>query len=337
MTQTKPASFVYKLTAEQQEILIDILKHGNYRFSEVPYTILAAATDKCKINIYTSGKCVIQGKEAKDFVLFVLEPKVLRIAKTGYEKILDPEMFLPHIGVDESGKGDLFGPLVIAGVYTDKQVTEQLIAMDIKDSKRISSDKKILEQAKQLRKLKGLKHNVITIGPSTYNKLYTKMRNVNNILAWGHARAIENLLEQVPECPKAVSDQFGNKETLKKALMRRGRKIQLIQKHRAESDAAVAAASVLARASFVSALIKADHDLGVHLFKGASSKVVEAAVELVEKHGAKVLVDTAKCHFETVDKVLQQLSLTREELGENGQAVSRKKYLRNTSHTSYNG
>ena len=299
-------SFTFKLTEAQQIVLADILNSGNYRPIQVPYTTAAAETDECKIAVYSSGKCLVQGRGAKDFVAFVLEPKVLGQVGVGYEEMLNPEQFEPHIGVDESGKGDYFGPLAIAAAYADGPLAKKMIALGVRDSKNITSDKRILELDRQVRGLLGRRFSVVTIGASAYNRLYDKMKNVNLVLAWGHARAIENILGQVPECPRAISDQFGRKELIQRALMHKGRKIVLQQRHKAESDVAVAAASILARAAFLEGIRSLQKQYHLPFPKGASAQVVAAAKQLVQQHGPEILRQTAKCHFKTTKIVLPE-------------------------------
>ena len=316
-------SFTFELSETQQAALIMLLEGGNYTRATVPYSIIAADGDHCRVVLYQSGKCVVQGKGAQDFVTFTLEPLVLLSAQVGYEDVHNPEALAPHIGVDESGKGDFFGPMVIASAYTDKALTERMRELGVRDSKKITSDKRIIELAGEIRKILGGRFTLIQIGPSKYNELYTKMRSVNAMLAWGHARAIENMLEIVPDCPRAISDQFGSKEQVQRALMHKGRKIELIQQHRAESDLAVAAASILAREAFVLGLQRLGTQHGVKLPKGASDLVQHAAVELIGKTSPKILLDTAKCHFRTTDAVLARAQSSRSALGPLGAAVSK--------------
>jgi ribonuclease HIII len=316
-------SFTYKLTDEQQSTLKHILRTGNYRPTEVPYTTIAAKTEDCNINLYTSGKLLVQGKGAEEFVQFILEPLVLLSASVGYEDVLNPELASAHMGVDESGKGDFFGPMVIAAAYIDETLIDAMRELDVKDSKNITSDKKAMFLGGELRKLLGRRFALVSIGPAAYNRLYSKMRSVNRILAWGHARAIENLLDIVPDCPRAISDQFGNKETVERALMKKGRGIELIQRHKAESDPAVAAASILAREAFLRALIEMGKTYDTEFKKGASAAVRESAVQLVRARSPEVLVQTAKCHFKTTDAVLAELGLTRDVLPEEGQVKSK--------------
>jgi ribonuclease HIII len=321
--QPKKTSFTYKLNEVQQAALRDELNGGNYRLFAIEHAIVAGETNDCRIVLYKSGKCLVQGKNAEQFVLFVLEPVVLKKAGLGYEEVVSPDVYAPHMGIDESGKGDFFGPLAVVAVYTDNDLAKRLLSAGAKDSKTISSDKKALQLAKDIQKILGGRFSVVTIGPAAYNRMYSKIRNVNRILAWAHARAIENLLEKTPSCPRALSDQFGAKELIERALMQKGRKIELVQRHRAESDVAVAAASILARSFFLMGIEKIGREYGIALAKGASAKVVEAGRVLVGKHGPEALLKTAKCHFRTTDLVLESLSMNRSILGPEGAAVSR--------------
>ncbi len=271
-----------------------------FDFVEKPYTIFAAQKGKLNLAVYEKGpKVLIQGKETEDFVRFTLEPEILGEAKLGYEEVLTPERFEPHFGIDESGKGDFFGPLVIAGVYVDKHIARALIDAGVQDSKRITSDAKIRALAQVIKTLPGAAHNVVSIGPERYNALQQKMRNVNNLLGWGHARVIENLLAQRPDCPRSLSDQFANPGIIKRSLLEKGRHIQLDQRTKAESDPAVAAASILAREKFIDWLEAAGRVQGITLPRGASVQVKAAARELIRKNSAAVLRQLAKTHFKT--------------------------------------
>lgn len=323
MTNPAPTSFSFKLDAAQQQRLERELRHGNYRPVEVPYARVAGKRPDCQITLYESGKCLVQGKGAADWVAFVLEPQILGGVVTGYDRELHPETFAPHMGVDESGKGDFFGPLVIASAFVDANLAAEFQRLGVRDSKTLSSDRRALEMADAIRRASGGRFAVVKIGPRAYNRLYAKMGSVNAILAWGHARAIENLLERVPDCPRAVADQFGPERQIQQALMRAARKIALEQRPRAESDPAVAAASVLARAEFLLVLRRLEEEYGRPFPKGASPEVRAAAEALVRERGPHVLLDVAKCHFRTADEALEAAGHRRAELGPEGQAVSK--------------
>ena len=324
---TKKTSFTYKLTPQQASTLKAILSEGNYKSVKVEHTTIAVEIPNCRINLYKSNKCLVQGKEAEDFVAFVLEPFVLEKASLGYEDVLNPEANAPHMGVDESGKGDFFGPMVIASAFIDQEIAEQFKEMDVKDSKSITSEKKLMGMARDIRKILRTRFAIVRIGPEAYNRLYVKFRNLNNMLAWAHARAIENLLDKVPDCPRAISDQFGKKEQVENALMKKGRAIKLEQMHRAESDIAVAAASILARDEFVRNLKKMQDEAKIKLPKGASSATKTAAIELVKEKGPEALLTHCKCHFKTTDDVLAQAGFSREDVGPDAMVTSQaKKY-----------
>jgi len=319
----KKTSFSFKLDAAQQNDLKTLLLSGNYRPIPVEHTIIAVETPDCKISLYKSGTCLVQGQGAEDFVTFTLEPNILKQPALGYEDILNPQGVEPHIGVDESGKGDFFGPMVIASAYVDPQLANAMREMDVKDSKRITSDDKLLQVGANLRKLLGKRYSIIKIGPGAYNRLYLKMRSVNSILSWGHARAIENILSEVPDCPRAVSDQFGNAQQVKKALMGKGRKIELIQRHKAESDLAVAAASIIAREQFLLSLKEMAAKYSIKIPKGVSPAVKNSAISLIGQKGPSILLETAKCHFRTTDEVLASSGFKRQDLGTLGSAISK--------------
>lgn len=207
------------------------------------------------------------------------------------------------IGVDESGKGDYFGPLVIAAVCVDDETAALLRGSGVRDSKRLS-DRTVAELADDIPGL--CRTSVVAIGPAKYNELYGKFKNLNRLLGWGHARAIENLLETGCPALRALSDQFGDERFIRDALMQKGRAIQLDQRPRAEEDVAVAAASIMARAEFVRRLDRLSDDAGLVLPKGASDLVEAAAKRLVRAKGEAALAAFAKVHFKTTAKVLSK-------------------------------
>ena len=297
-------SYTCKLNDAQAESLKRYMQEHGFKSREVPYARFAGENEKLNVTFYESGKLVAQGKGTQDFIEFVLEPLILKEAKFGYEAVLNPELLAPRIGVDESGKGDFFGPLCIAGVYLNEQVINSWKDKGVRDSKNIGSDKRIAELAEMIRDTPGCVYSVVPIGNEAYNRLYTKMRSVNTLLAWGHARVIENLLglkhRMQPPPVRAISDQFASsKDVVSKAMMTLGRDIELVQKHRAEDDLAVAAASILARDEFVQRLRRQEKQFEVKLPKGASAAVDQAAKEFVAKYGAGNLPKVAKMHFRT--------------------------------------
>jgi len=177
---------------------------------------------------------------------------------------------------------------------------EVLAALGVRDSKTVS-DGQAERLASSVRD--AYPTSVVAIGPERYNALHAKMGNLNRLLAWAHARVIENLLEEIPDCREAISDQFGDAQLLERALLERGRTIALTQRPRAESDPVVAAASLLARAEFLRRLQALSTRFAMPLPKGAGPPVLVAGRAFVARHGADALGQVAKLHFRTTRQV----------------------------------
>jgi len=297
-------SYTHLLTREQATKLRALLEELGFEFSPKEYTLFFAQKNRLSVAAYEKGpKVLVQGKGAEEFVQFELEPKILGEAKLGYEEVHSPEMFEPHFGVDESGKGDFFGPLVISGVYVDSEIARKLLDARVVDSKRIASDARIRALTQIIRKTAGGLVETVLIGPPRYNELYEKLGNLNRLLGWGHARVIENLLEKKPDCPRSLSDQFADARVIEQSLLRHGRKIDINQRTRAESDIAVAAASILAREAFINWLERRGKQLGLRLERGVSPGVKETAKKLLQHSGPDALREVAKVHFRTAHEI----------------------------------
>src|SRR5881296_4730661 len=297
-------SYTQLLSSDQANKLRGLLCESGFQFSAKQYTLFFARKNNLSVAVYEKGpKVLVQGKGAEEFVQFELEPKILGEAKLGYEEVHAPEMFEPHFGVDESGKGDFFGPLVVAGVYVDRGIARKLVEAGVQDSKRISSDARIRALADAIRKNSMGLVEVVLIGPTKYNELYEKFGNLNKLLAWGHARVIENLLAKKPDCPRSLSDQFADARVISASLLKHGRKIAIEQRPRAESDIAVAAASIVAREAFINWLERRGRELGLRLERGVSANVKETAKKLAQINGSQSLREVAKVHFRTAHEI----------------------------------
>lgn len=217
------------------------------------------------------------------------------------------DISLPVIGSDESGKGDYFGPLVSACIFVDQNVENRLQQIGVKDSKSLS-DSKILELARSIRKACDHQFVVIEISAERYNQLYSKFtdekKSLNDLLAWAHAKSLEEILLSV-ECSTAIIDQFADERLIHQKLQEKGKSLNIIQAHRAERHIAVAAASILARERFITKLNKLGNQYQTTLPKGASKTVVAVAKSLIEKNGTDVLKKIAKLHFKTTKEVLK--------------------------------
>lgn len=269
-----------------------IEKEKQYAFWELKHKDFTAT-------FYNSSKFVIQGKDISKLLEKLGDEFNLPFTVASHKLPQEPEIIslpMPYIGTDESGKGDFFGPLVVAGVMIDEKSKKIFEDMGIKDSKKLKDD----DMLKMLHEIqKNSIFSVVSISNAKYNELYIKFRNLNKLLAWGHARVIENILEKAPSCKYALSDKFGDESLIKNALMEKGGNVHLEQRVRAESDIAVAAASVLARATYVQRLEDMSGYYGFKFPKGCGENVKEAAKAFTRMYDKKRLYEVCKGHFKT--------------------------------------
>lgn len=275
----------------------DLLTQG-FELLQPEHTVFQGKKKALTVTLYKSGKLVVQGKDSPEFIEFYLEPELIKSLE--FTHPAGKHDTTPRIGVDEAGKGDFFGPLVIAGVYGGKEEIEKLLKMGVQDSKNLN-DGSIAKIARQIRQ--EVPHHVVRINPHKYNEIYPKFGNLNLLLAWGHATVIAALSEETG-CTQALVDQFSAQPHVLNALKRKGLKIDLEQRTKAESDPIVAAASILARDGFVSGLEKISEECQIPLPKGASDKVLQCGKNIYRSRGIEIFDTIAKKHFKTMTQIL---------------------------------
>ena len=289
--------YTNKFSQQQESKIKTFFEDRNGTFSEMQYAFWKVVINGLSVVFYKSGKFVIQGKEVSDMASDF--EKYMGISGFVNEKPNKEEEFImpvsEYIGTDESGKGDFFGPLVIGGVMITPELKEKYTELGIKDSKKLD-DRTITKLSAHIRN--SAVHSVVVIMPEKYNQLYNSFKNLNKLLAWGHARVIENILAK-KQCTHALSDKFGDETLIQNALMKLGQKINLIQRVRGESDIAVAAASVIARAEFVKRMNELSYRYNMEFPKGASDKVIQTAKIFCDKFGKENIDNIAKVHFKT--------------------------------------
>ncbi len=302
----KLASYTAKLDRAQLEKLRAICDARGFTPFEVAYTHFAFKADHLKINLsaYTSGKVVIAGKGTEDFVTNTLEPEVTGAAKLGYDEVLHPDWFEAHAGLDESGKGDFFGPVIAATVIADRPAIEGWIQAGVKDSKKIA-ETQIIRLDRLIRETKGVVVRTCFCGMPKYNELMGRPRaNLNRLLAWQHATALEQAL-LAKRVPWGLLDQFTEQPLVQRELaQKKVEGFELRMRTKAEEDPVVAAASVVARAEFVRQMHALSKTLGVKLQKGAGPLVKAQAQDIIAKLGARALGNYAKLHFRTAYEVV---------------------------------
>ena len=208
------------------------------------------------------------------------------------------------IGTDEAGKGDYFGPLVVAAVYVDAACRETLSTLGITDGKKLSN--------RRIQHLAELMHNdyerhivVVEKMPINYNALYNDLRrrgqNLNHLLASLHGEAIRTLAARVG-AKYVLVDKFSKNDLITQQLKQ---EIETIQVPKAERDIAVAAASIIARDTFLKRMEALSEKYEMRLPRG-SYQVVDAGREFIRLHGSGALEDVAKLHFSLTDAVLRK-------------------------------
>lgn len=292
-----PATFTAKIDLKLADKLKQDLTDQGFEITRPPYTVFSAKKPGISCTLYESGSLTVQGKEMKPFLEFYLEPEILQEFRFSH-----PEAHLdttPHIGMDEAGKGDFFGPLCVAAVYADSEGIKKMLEIGVRDSKRLSDDsvKKIAAKIRS-----SYSYTVIRLFPQKYNELHAKFKNLNRLLGWAHAAALEDVIRKT-DCREALLDQFADKHVMENALKQKKIEVNLQQKVRGEEDLVVAAASILARAGFLEGLEKLSEEYGMPLPKGAAGQVVEAGKKFAAKYGKEVLGKVAKTHFKTIHDI----------------------------------
>jgi len=295
--------YTLKLNEEQMLKLRAWCDRQLWAFYEVDYARFAFKGPNVNVVAYESGKLVVQGKGTEEFVQFVLEPEITGEIKLGYDEVHNPEWYEPHAGLDESGKGDFFGPLVTACVIADGTMVKKWQEEGLVETKRVTSDAAVLKLDKMIRSTKGVVVKTTFARMPKYNELYRKFgSNLNKLLAWMHSKSLEEALKVHP-VSWGMLDQFSKQPLVQQYFKDSGFNLKMQTK--AESDPVVAAASIVSRAVFIREMNKLSEEFGEKLAKGASVKVKTQAKQIVKKFGPEALGKFAKMHFNTAAEVLE--------------------------------
>lgn len=298
-------TFVAHIDVTLANQLIRDLEQQGFEITFPPYTHFTAKKKGVSCSLYHSGKLVVQGKEKQEFIEFYLEPYILKTFTYTHKELCEETAALdltPRIGIDESGKGDFFGPLCIAGVFAEGETITRLKKIGVCDSKLLNP-RAITTIAEKIRK--ECVYHIVKINPLKYNELIIQFGNLNKLLAWGHATTIEQLTQETG-CKKIIVDQFANEHVVLTALKRKSLKLEVTQRHRGEEDIVVAAASILARNAFVEGIEQLEKQFGLKLPKGASLQTIAAGKKFVRTFGKENLGQAGKLHFKTLDSILTE-------------------------------
>lgn len=198
------------------------------------------------------------------------------------------------IGTDETGKGEWYGPLVVAAVALTPEEALTLRKMGIGDSKRLSSFR--IYEIGDILKTSKIEKEVSILSPEKYNDLYEvfkkETKNLNHILQKMHTQVIYNLLKRLHlQQVTVVIDQFDSSHTFKEFGALKEFKANIIQKIGGESEPAVAAASILAKFIFEEEVNQLNHIYELDLKNTAPEDIPR-----------DILSSTAKLHFKNVEK-----------------------------------
>jgi ribonuclease HIII len=285
-------TFVTKVPRGQFAALRARLSAGSFEYGTVPYAEFRAKGEGVVATLYSSGKFVVQGGDPAAFVARWTDldpgasaaPKARKSAREDAPLDLDP----PVTGSDEAGKGDYFGPLVVAAVRADGDMLERL------------TDSRALKLGAQLRD--EVEFAVRRVDPNEYNAIYPDYPALNPMLADLHAEVIGQLAQPGEN---VLVDQFERRGLVRERL--EPLKIRLTEVPRAERHAAVAAASIIARQEFLLGLAELSEDFGMPLHKGAGAPTDAVGRRLVEEQGEEALQGAAKLHFKNTRKILDRL------------------------------
>jgi ribonuclease HIII len=271
------------------------LAAGPFEFRPVPHALFSAKGEGAVATLYASGKLVVQAADPEVFVQrwLSLEAPPIRSAEV-VEPICAPVTDEAVIGSDEVGKGDYFGPLVVCAVRLEPGQSDEIRRSGVRDSKTLT-DEQCIRLGGALRSRYAVA--VERLDPVDYNRVYVPGK-LNDLLADQHTKAISRLATPGVH---VVVDRFANERLLVTRMKKLG--VRLEQRVRAESEPAVAAASVVAREEFLTALKELSEEVAVHLHKGAGPPVDQAARKFVALHGFDALNRVAKLHFKTTQKI----------------------------------
>ncbi|MCX6170117.1 MAG: ribonuclease HIII [Ignavibacteriales bacterium] len=269
-------------------------KDYNYEFT------VNSGKEKIKVQVYFGKKgikTILQGDLKSNLYkklnnLILDEPKL----DLNDSSFIEP---VKYIGSDECGKGDFFGPLVVAAVFVNEETKKQLTKVGVRDSKDLS-DNMITLLAKEIKHIIGENFEIVRVNPHKYNELYKQFNNLNKLLNWAHSKAIDNLLDNTM-CKFVITDKFSKKE-LDVVSLSKHSDVEFIQETKAEKYIGVAAASILARNSFVD-WFESHSRKGLVLPKGSSIETEKFAKKLLQKIGEEKLSELGKLHFKTFAKI----------------------------------
>ncbi len=299
MTITEKAKS--KITSIREELTQLGLTCSNIEERQYNYEFTTSSDrDKIKVQVYFGKKgvkIILQGnKESllyKEISPIIFEQEVLTFSN----ELNEPK---EYIGSDESGKGDVFGPLVTTAFYVNEKTKIRLAQLGVKDSKDLS-EQQITAIARKIRKEFPNNYETIPLYPEKYNELYGKIKNLNALLTWTHSKAISNLLDK-HKCKDIIVDKFSSR-LLNITSSNSDDNLNILQITKGERFIGVAAASIIARDTFNKWFLKMQEN-HFNFPKGASRNVEDTVRHFIKKYSFEEIKKVTKIHFKTVQKFI---------------------------------
>lgn len=312
------ATIVLNMLHQQIELIKS--HYTSYITEKVPPgSLFQAKLPNCTITAYRSGKVMFQGKSAeKEAAQWQAHavPNEKKQRSTDQHQWAPPKEIehLSMIGSDEVGTGDYFGPVTIAAAFVHNNQVDLLKELGVKDSKYLS-DLQITNIAKDL--IQTIPYSLLILHNKKYNELQRSGMSQGKMKAMLHNRALLNVIEKVDgRYDGILIDQFANPDVYFRYLSSEKQVVKSVYfATRAEGlHLSVAAASIIARYSFITEMNKLSNQLGISLPKGAGKQVDEAAAQLIIDNGEHVLTQCAKLHFANTQKAINLAKRKRQSL-----------------------
>lgn len=270
------------------EIYKKLSTDSSYRNKEVQYSKWALSSPFATVTLYNTNKLVIYGKSAHALykILFPVENETDMIA-----------------GLDETGKGDYFGPMITACVCSDARELDNLRLLGVKDSKSLKDDK-IIYLAKKILENKNIISSVNVPNMQTYNNLFAEIQNQNSMLSLQHWDCLKRVFGKT-NIDMVIIDKYASEENIEKYRPNELKELKVNIAIKAERNTAVAAASIVAKYYQIEAFKKLSQEYKIDLKRGCSKEVMLQAVDLVKRDGKNILGGVAKLHFKTTKEVLE--------------------------------
>jgi ribonuclease HIII len=324
------------LRARLRERLISAGAESRESVDGVLWMVLSVGARRATVALYRNGVCTLAtgyppaADVVEDLVFGIIEESTEADLRSDHEIVLHIALPAgPHIGSDESGKSDFFGPLVTAGIFADHALCKTLTFLGVRDCKDLS-DERVQFLAAEIHRIVPEGVSVFPVYPKHYNDLYEEFQrkgeNLNDLVAWAHAECIKELFTRGSVPTSVLVDQFTERPIHPLVEARRG--VPVLLTYRAEVDVVVAAASIVARAVFLEWMEATSERLGIMLPKGTDQKGHVAAVarSILERDGPESLRGLVKLNVRTANEVFGDRRYSNgigEETGERKQPTER--------------